>query len=197
MNGNPPASLSPEQRVADGRRSTDVTSKMNDVLAPLLARLRSDGGRYLLSVGLTREERNAQPKPTFGGKGHQRWLTDEEYAALCALASEHGHHETSDIRAALQAFMDFQISDYYRDYAAAKRYCELRRQGRAALAGSPVESTSGRQSSTVELMNERDRVNAELARHVLGDPRESVSVSAHSWNGFGPSGPEPESPEKA
>jgi len=25
---------------------------------------------------------------TFGGKGHNRWLTDEEYAALCALGSQ-------------------------------------------------------------------------------------------------------------
>lgn len=58
-----------------------------DVLKPLLERLRTDGGRYLLSVGLTREERDAQPEPTFGGKGHVRWLTDEEYAALCSLSS--------------------------------------------------------------------------------------------------------------
>ncbi len=58
---------------------------MTDVLAPLFDRLRADGGRYLLSVALTSEEFAAQPEPTFGGKGHKRWLTDEEYAALCAL----------------------------------------------------------------------------------------------------------------
>lgn|ERR1700730_1110235 len=55
------------------------------VLASLFARLCEDGGRYLLSVGLTREEFDAQEPPTFGGKGHVRWLTDEEYAALCSL----------------------------------------------------------------------------------------------------------------
>ncbi len=65
---------------------------MSDVLAPLFERLRADGGRYLLSVALTHAERDAQPEPTYGGKGYVRWLTDEEYAALCALdrGDEHG-----------------------------------------------------------------------------------------------------------
>lgn len=65
-------------------------------LSSLLARLREDGGRYLLSVALTREERAAAKAPDFGGKPSKRWLTDEEYAALCALGTapepptEHG-----------------------------------------------------------------------------------------------------------
>ena len=59
---------------------------MTNPLARLFARLRDPDGRYLLSVGLTREERDAQEAPTYGGKGTRRWLTDEEYAAFCALA---------------------------------------------------------------------------------------------------------------
>ena len=58
---------------------------MSDVLASLLERLRGSGGRYLLSVGMTREERDAQPEPSYGGKGYVRWLTDDEYAAFCAI----------------------------------------------------------------------------------------------------------------
>ncbi len=61
---------------------------MDKVLAPLFARLLEPGGRYLLSVALTHAERDAQPEPTYGGKGYVRWLTDEEYAALCALDRE-------------------------------------------------------------------------------------------------------------
>lgn len=57
-------------------------------LATLFARLAADGGRYLLSVAMTHEERDAQPEPTFGGKGHSRWLTDDERAALLALPDE-------------------------------------------------------------------------------------------------------------
>lgn len=57
------------------------------VLQKLLTRLREDGGRYLLSVGLTPDETAAAEKPTFGGKPTRRWLTDEEYAALCSLGS--------------------------------------------------------------------------------------------------------------
>lgn len=60
-----------------------LTSK----LETLLARLREDGGRYLLSVGLTPDETDAAEKPTFGGKPTRRWLTDEEYAALCSVGS--------------------------------------------------------------------------------------------------------------
>lgn len=63
---------------------------MDKVLAPLFARLREPGGRYLIGVGMTSGEYDAQPEPTFGGKGHVRWLTDEEYAALCALADRRG-----------------------------------------------------------------------------------------------------------
>ena len=33
---------------------------MSNPLLPLLVRLRADGGRYLISVGLTHEEREAQ-----------------------------------------------------------------------------------------------------------------------------------------
>lgn len=51
----------------------------------LIARLKADGGRYLLSVGLTNEEIRAAEQPTYGGKGHRRWLTDEEYLELCEL----------------------------------------------------------------------------------------------------------------
>jgi hypothetical protein len=57
-------------------------------LQRLLERLREDGGRYLLSVAMTDAEIDAQEAPTFGGKAHRRWLTDEEYAALCALATD-------------------------------------------------------------------------------------------------------------
>jgi hypothetical protein len=60
---------------------------MSTEFSRLLARLRENGGRYLLSVALTSEERAAQPEPTFGGKGHVRWLTDQEFAALCAIGS--------------------------------------------------------------------------------------------------------------
>lgn len=66
---------------------TDRTSKTESVLASLLARLRADGGRYLLSVTLTGEERAAEPAPSYGGKPTKRWLTDEEYAALCSIGS--------------------------------------------------------------------------------------------------------------
>lgn len=55
----------------------------------LLERLQSDGGRYLLSIALTREEFVAQPAPTFGGKGHSRWLTEAEHAALCTALSDY------------------------------------------------------------------------------------------------------------
>jgi hypothetical protein len=68
--------------IPPGTKPTVTSNPLGD----LLRRLREDGGRYLLSVVMTREERNAQPEPTFGGKGHLRWLTEEEYAALCALA---------------------------------------------------------------------------------------------------------------
>lgn len=57
----------------------------NLVLVSLFERLRMDGGRYLLSVAMTPAEIAAAEKPTFGGKASRRWLTDEEYAALCAL----------------------------------------------------------------------------------------------------------------
>lgn len=72
------------------------------VLCDLLARLREDGGRYLLSVALTREERAAAVAPDFGGKPSKRWLTDEEYAALCTLlnngpCAECQHLETVDL----------------------------------------------------------------------------------------------------
>jgi hypothetical protein len=56
-----------------------------DVLRELSERLRADGGRYLLSVGMTAEEIAHTPAPTFGGKATRRWLSDEEYAALCSL----------------------------------------------------------------------------------------------------------------
>jgi hypothetical protein len=61
---------------------------MSDVVAELLRRLSQDGGRYLLSVGLTAAERAAAEKPTFGGKPTSRWLTDEEYQGLCKLVEE-------------------------------------------------------------------------------------------------------------
>ena len=56
-----------------------------DALKALVLRLRLDGGRYLLSVALTREERDAMPEPTYGGKGFKRYLTDDEYNALRSL----------------------------------------------------------------------------------------------------------------
>jgi hypothetical protein len=55
------------------------------LLEALLERLQADGGKYLLSVALTTEERRAMPEPTYGGKGHSRWLTEEEHAALCSM----------------------------------------------------------------------------------------------------------------
>lgn len=58
------------------------------VLASLLERLQADGGRYLLSIALTADEFRAQTPPTYGGKSHSRWLTVEEYQALCALTSD-------------------------------------------------------------------------------------------------------------
>lgn len=54
-------------------------------LDTLIGRLKADGGRYLLSVGLTNEEISAAEQPTYGGKGTRRWLTDEEYQSLCGL----------------------------------------------------------------------------------------------------------------
>lgn len=57
-------------------------SSKEKVLATLLERLHADGGRYLISVALTREERDGPEQPTFGGKGFTRWLTEEEYDAL-------------------------------------------------------------------------------------------------------------------
>jgi hypothetical protein len=50
--------------------------------ATLLARLKADGGRYLLTIQLTEEERRGMLPPTYGSKGYTRWLTDEEHAAL-------------------------------------------------------------------------------------------------------------------
>ncbi len=58
----------------------------DDILLPLFARLKEDGGRYLLSVAMTPEEIDTAERPTFGGKPTRRWLTEEEYIALCALA---------------------------------------------------------------------------------------------------------------
>jgi len=65
--------------------NTPRTSNQSGVLRELAERLRADGGRYLLSVGMTAEERAHTPAPTFGGKATRRWLSDDEYAALCAL----------------------------------------------------------------------------------------------------------------
>lgn len=70
----------------------------------------------------------------------QRQDAETLHEVLCLL--ECTTVETSAVRVALQAFMDFQISDYFRQADAAKHYCELRRQGRAALAGSPGEMTA-------------------------------------------------------
>lgn len=86
---------------------------------PLLDRLRADGGRYLLSVGLTRKERDAQPEPTYGGKGRHRWLTDEEYAALCSIGS--AHETKADPSAVLQWAVDsFGPTALNRDERAAR-----------------------------------------------------------------------------
>jgi hypothetical protein len=65
-----------------------MDGKHTNTPAQLLERLRTDGGRYLLSIALTPEESRAQPEPTYGGKGHSRWLTEEEHAALCAALSQ-------------------------------------------------------------------------------------------------------------
>lgn len=63
--------------------TTQAPSK-EKVLAPLLERLRGDGGRYLLSVAMTREEIDAIEAPTYGSKASKRWLTEEEHCALVA-----------------------------------------------------------------------------------------------------------------
>lgn len=62
---------------------------MENPLATLLERLKSDGGRYLFSVALTSEERRVMPEPTYGGKGHSRWLTDAERAGLIEALEAH------------------------------------------------------------------------------------------------------------
>lgn len=77
----------PDGGIDDADREPAPPTSNLESLAPLFARLRADGGRYLLSVGLTREESAAQEAPTYGGKATRRWLTDGEYAALCSLGS--------------------------------------------------------------------------------------------------------------
>jgi len=59
---------------------------MDASILKLIERMKAPGGRYLISVGLTREERDAIPEPTFGGKGFSRWLTDEEYDGFLSLS---------------------------------------------------------------------------------------------------------------
>jgi hypothetical protein len=68
-------------------------AESSNPLNGLLHRLQADGGRYLLSVGLTHAEMDAAEKPTFGGKATQRWLTDKERTALCQLLE--GEHYIS------------------------------------------------------------------------------------------------------
>jgi hypothetical protein len=78
-----------------------MDGKHTNTPAQLLERLRTDGGRYLLSIALTPEESRAQPEPTYGGKGHSRWLTEVEHAALCSHLSE-----LQRLREALQHIAD-------------------------------------------------------------------------------------------
>lgn len=54
-----------------------------------LQRLRADGGRYLFTIAMTREEMDATLPPTYGSKPTTRFLTEDEHAALCdALAPQ-------------------------------------------------------------------------------------------------------------
>jgi hypothetical protein len=78
-----------------------MDGKHTNTPAQLLERLQADGGRYLLSIALTPKERRAQPEPTYGGKGHSRWLTEEEHAALCVALSQR-----DALRVALQRARD-------------------------------------------------------------------------------------------
>lgn len=67
---------------------------MSSALTTLLSRLAEDGGRYLLSIGLSKDEINDGQTPTYGGKSTSRWLTEEEYrlifSALTWLENESG-----------------------------------------------------------------------------------------------------------
>lgn len=49
---------------------------------------------------------------------------------LCELSAE-----IDCLRSSLQAFIDFQISDYHRSSDAARRYCEIRRAAVKAMGG--------------------------------------------------------------
>ncbi len=75
----------PIQQQVDAQTAT-YSSNVN-ALENIFSRLRDADSRYVLSVGLTREEIDAAEEPTFGGKGTRRYLTDIEYAAMCNLAS--------------------------------------------------------------------------------------------------------------
>lgn len=57
-------------------------SKQASESTRLLERLADDGGRYLLSIGLSKEEINDGQTPTYGWKSTSRWLTDGEYRAI-------------------------------------------------------------------------------------------------------------------
>lgn len=112
---------------------TNPTSNL-EILKTLSERLRADGGRYLLSVGLTRQERDAQPEPTYGGKGHVRWLTDEEYKALCAVLSSTQAYEAEEYECAMMHLDDLGIP-------RAQDGKTLSLVGRISKAGSVVETT--------------------------------------------------------
>lgn len=90
--GSPPATAV----VCDCRDAGHQRSSKEKVIATLLERLTADGGRYLLSIALTDEERNAQEQPTYGSKGFKRWLTEDEHAALVA-ALQPTHEPRADL----------------------------------------------------------------------------------------------------
>lgn len=86
-------------------------SEREEALRLLLEQLKADGGRYLLNVGLSREERDREQAPTYGGKATHRWLSDDEYAGLIDCLARQSTPQTLSDEArliALNELYEFQ-----------------------------------------------------------------------------------------
>ena len=74
------------------------------------------------------------------------------------------------VRAALQGFMDFQISDYYRQSEAAKRYCELRKLGRQAIGNNPTHHETESPQAPIAKLTVWENLNGTQVRAELYSP---------------------------
>jgi len=102
--------------------------------------------------------------------------------------------EIERLRAALQGFIDFQVTDYYRQADAATRYCTLRKDARKLLSGdssAPETSEITRLKAALMRYGEHDSAcpgNADLQNpskcrcglsEAIGSPTQETKPESH------------------